>query len=108
MRKELIEKEIIGKTVEGIIYSFSGQMILTFTDKTFIQFGINYDYDGDTNIEVEKLDLFDFEDDELIKVDITTKEKLENLHKQQNEKFVKDREQKERLLYEQLHKKFGK
>jgi hypothetical protein len=87
-------------------------VVLTFGDGTFATLGIIRGNDvGDEEIEDDSLNLFDFGDDELIKVGIATSEELaylraaeyaESLAAAQAEQDIRDRKE-----FLRLKMKFG-
>lgn len=108
MKKEITDKEAIGRTITGFVYSYtSGRMIITFNGDTFTTFGIKRGYEsGDEEIISEKLDLFDFGDDELVKADILSKDELEEKLTKRDRQWKQQREAQEFVEYKRLKAKW--
>ena len=108
MRKEIILSESFGKVLEGYEFSITcGQAVITFTDGTFSTLGIDTGYaDGCEEIEESSLELHDFGDDKLIKLNIITQDELDKIRKERNENLTYEHKQKERELYNKLKRKF--
>ena len=107
MKTEIMDKQAVGKTISRFAYSFvSGQMVISFSDETFITFGVSKDYDGEVNIVNKELALFNFGDSELIESGIISKEEIENKRTEYNKLCKNRQENSERLQYERLKAKF--
>jgi hypothetical protein len=80
MMKPTTAKEAVGKTVQAIVNSWYGnkQLLISFTDGTFVTFGIQENEWGEESpvIQEEKLDLFAFGRDLLVEAGVCTEEEL--------------------------------
>lgn len=95
MKREITDREAVGKAVKGFLYSWtSGQMIVYF-DRAFTTFGV-LSARGE-EVTGEKLRLFAFGDDKLIEAGILSIEELEERRAERDERWRQRREAKEAL-----------
>ena len=109
MKKQITDKDAIGKIVENIGYSYSGHaMVITFNDGTFTSFEIQRGYETyDDEISNEEIDAFKLDENLLIGFGIATKKEKDDYR----EKIIKNNhvraEQQEKKEYERLRAKFN-
>ena len=108
MREEIHSTEIVGKTVEGLYFSVSGDaLMLTFDDDTLAVFGVMRGYEqGDEEICASDLDIFTFGDERLIEAGVSTQEGLKAARAKRVVDWNAAREKGDRKRYEALKKKF--
>lgn len=97
MKKEITPKATKGQTVKEIIFSIhTPQMIISFTDNTFICFWAEKDY---TKIDIipAALDLFSFGDEKLCKGGIISQKELAVERARYNSTLEKERKEYKRL-----------
>lgn len=100
MQTEITDAAAIGKTIREFTFSFTaGQMIVHFDDGTFTVFGIDGTYDPD--IVSQKLALFDFGDDKLVRANILSAEELEKKRAERTKRWKQIRELRDRRRYEE-------
>ena len=106
MKQELVESQAEGLTIKEIIHGTFGDMIITFTNDTFINFGVELGYDlGDVEIVVEQFKMRKWRDNG-IDAGIFTKEELDKYDRKTEEERSLELEKRERRDYERLKKKF--
>jgi hypothetical protein len=74
VKKEIKLSEAIGKTIEGFgCCHCQGQIVITFTDGTFVTLGVEYGYEhGDEFIADSVIELNHFNNEEIIRLGIAT------------------------------------
>jgi hypothetical protein len=110
MRQEVKLTDAIGKTLEGIAFSWTcGQAVLTFTDGTFST--LRATRGDDPEIEEDDLSFEDFGDTELIRAGVATADELEALRQarkaESEARWKRDSEARDRAEFERLKRKFG-
>ena len=106
MRKELIEFEAKGKTVRGFHYNWTGDMIITFTDNTFINFTISKDhFSEDTRIEQKSMSVEEWENN-LVEAEVMTKEELTTWQDAKEQDRLRNKEERDKKEYERLEKEY--
>lgn len=105
MLKEISLKESEGKTIKGVSEWLSESVVLVFTDETFMCLKATRGYDS-CEISDVKFDVFDYPQQESIRLGIVSQEELDILKKNRDEKWRLQREEEERKMYTTLRKKF--
>ena len=105
-KEDIAESQAIGKTIKGFHSNYRGDMIIDFTDNTFLCLTAELGWEhGDYEIVCERLHLPDWED-VLVNIGITTKEELEKWKQKQIDTDKARKEKTDRGIYEELKKKF--
>lgn len=103
--------EARGKTVHpehGITFSsMIDQVIIAFTDETFLTLGVEHGYEGDDTVAQQWLLLYDFGRDSIMQSGIITEEEFQQKGDNRRNAELQAREEAERRRYEQLKEKFG-
>ena len=108
VKKEITFEEAEGKIVKIIIYNFSGQVVIVFTDKTFTTIiGTYGEYDLPATLNNGKFEESKFDDSQLIKMGIKTQEELDLARQERQKKLEKEQEIQDRRMYERLKEKLG-
>ena len=107
MQTEVKIKDAIGKTLEGIVFSYTcGQALLKFTDGTFTVLGVFINYAGEGEVGETTLDLHNFGNDKLIDAGIATAEELETIRAKRIADMLAVWAQRDLKEYERLKCKF--
>ena len=107
MREELVDFEAEGRTVKRFHYNWSGEMIITFTDNTFIHFTVIKDhYSEDVEIEQESVDIEKWGSN-LVEAEIMTQEELTTWKDAKRQNHLNNKEKRDKEEYERLKKQFG-
>jgi len=109
-KKEINFSESQGKTIKGVAYSYyCSQAVVVFTDGTFSTIGIYHSYE-DMELFDDKLNLFEFGDDQLDGVGLITLSDMELKREERHHKLHLQYQQEELIeeknTYARLKKKF--
>ena len=107
MKEELVESQAEGRTIKEFHHGQLGDMIINFTDDTFICFGVETGYDpGDHDIIQEEVDVWRWRN-ELVDAKIMTQKELDVFIKEDKDKTQANIDANDRKTYERLKAKFG-
>ena len=81
-------KDIEGKTIKSVEYSFNGMIILVFNDCSYCVLKAEKDYDDCLDVNIVTINPLEIENDEmLINTNIVTKEEIVALRKERKLKW---------------------
>ena len=107
--KEISLDTVKGKEIKSYVFGWSDQMVITFTDNTFICLGVDYGYDhGDGEINTDDFDYTNFDIEELEKLGIMTEEEAKVLEEKRENDWQEQKTERERKLYLELKEKYEK
>jgi len=109
LKSEISLTEALGKTLDSFAFSnICNQAILVFTDNSFTTLAVDVGYErGYEEICESKLEIFNFGDDKLFSLGITSMEELSALREENRKDYAAAKEQRERSEYERLRRRFG-
>lgn len=106
MKRCIYEEEAKGKTIKDFHTNYRGDLIITFTDDTFICFTVELGYDqGDYDIICDNVSIAHWRE-ELVKAEIITQKELDSWTRNEKEAQLAWQEKQDRKTYERLKKQF--
>ena len=106
MKEELVESKAEGRTVKEFHHGNAGDMIITFTDDTFICFGVETGYDPeDHDIIQESMEMWKW-GNELVMMGIMTPKELDKHRKYNEDNAQANIDANDKKTYERLKAKF--
>src|SRR5262245_57368551 len=106
MRNQITIEEATGKTIEHIICSVTGSVLILLSDNCFLYAKPKH-YFSDLEISfTEKFDLLAFGDQELIAAGFATQEEIEAKRERREQARREERAKREREAFERLKAKF--
>lgn len=110
MKTEISLESIKGKTIDNMTWGndyMSSQVVIVFTDDSFITLCVEHNYDlDDLQIVSEKLDPLTFGDKKLIQSGVVDQDEMIALRQEYEKKRKLQREANERRTFEILKQKY--